>query len=547
MALSGVARGLVVLLLLLGSAGATRAPEPSLTDAAEARANLKDPRWRTTAAGPRTSPFEPPKANDHQFVTDAASMLDTGCVFRSAGPIRFNIEITRYVGELNPDGTLKDAAALVAAGLLSPTATLIMPGFDVDSGATPEPPTEPEIDRVFFNGEPIGTLSGENNAWKLNSFEIPIEKVKFAARAAPGSSPAPVLNEVRIDIDTANVPREVWCTSMDWGALSFKAMSPIVLVHGNNSNGGFFTRQGFTNHLQARQLLFDNSINMPTDTIAANGARLNGLIPGIVKSYGVDSIHLVVHSKGGLDSREYLANYQPAHEQDFQILSYTSLSTPHNGSVAADVLVEYSAAVAVTSKLEFSGFPDYIEEVISATSLDTGTGNLTTSFLAGFNAGNLSRLPSGTTFHTVAADADTNRNGQIDRSPDEYLQLRTESATLTALDATFFGEKKTRIAVDTVYQTLRSTASVTVTRTRNFFGKTVITLTSVPTPEPLGNDVLVTVPSGEAVGSLEPRVAHSRVFNGTEGRNHSNVADEGVARVVTPWIIEVERSRGDLQ
>lgn len=497
------------------------------------------------ATGPRTSPFDPPKENDHSFVTDAAPKLDTGCIFRSSGPIIFNVEITRHVGELNSNGTLKNASALVAAGLISPTATLIMPAFDVDSGAV-IPGINPERDRVSFNGEEVGFLTGENNEWKLTSFQIPIEKIKFAARGNNGSAPAPALNQVRIDIDTAN-SGEQWCTSIDWGSQTFKAMSPIVLIHGNNSDGGFFERQGFLGFLRSQNLLFDNSINNPTDFIANNGARLNDLIPGIVKSFGVDSVHFVVHSKGGLDSREYLAVYQPGHENEFTVLSYTSLSTPQNGSVLADLQVRRELAASVADDVEFSGFPTFTETLSKLAGLDNGTRNLTTGFLLGFNGSNLSRLPRTTVFNTVAADADTNGNAQIDSTPDEYAALRAESSTLDNLP--MFASRR---IVDTLYQILRNTSGVTISlRTESrFLGlgtRTIATLTAVPTSSAQENDTLVTTSSGRGVGTLAPRVLNSRTFNGAAGRNHSNVADGGVAATVVPWIISIERSRGDLK
>lgn len=51
------------------------------------------------ANGPRSSPFEPPEENDHTFVVDAAAGLDTGCTFRGGGPLEFDVEITRHLGE----------------------------------------------------------------------------------------------------------------------------------------------------------------------------------------------------------------------------------------------------------------------------------------------------------------------------------------------------------------------------------------------------------------------------------------------------------------
>ena len=495
-----------------------------------------------------TSPFEPPKADDITFVVDRGAGLDTGCTFRSGGPLTFDIKVTRFVGEVNADGTLKDASTLVANSIVSPTATLRMPGFDVDYDAIVPPPFNPERDRVVFNGQPVDFLRGVNDAWVMNSFEIPIERVKFPARGAVGSEPTPALNTVSIFIDTANTD-ELWCTAIDWATLSIKALSPVILIHGNNSDGGFYDRQGFTGVLRARKIPYDNSISMPTDTIAAHGALLDTLIPPIVKSFGVDSVHLVVHSKGGLDTREYLANYQAAHDGDFKVLSFTSLSTPHNGSVLADLKVEYEAAAAASNFVSFSGFPGFTGALARLVGLDTGTTNLTTGFVAGFNGGNVPKLPASVVFNTVAADADTNGNAAIDSTPDEYVDLRRESSALANVHSV--STATSRAIVDTMYQILRNTSSVTVAyTTRTVLGHTVwttATITSVPTASPLGNDTLVTIPSGQGVGSVQPRVTNTNVFSGAGGRNHSNVANGGVASTVLPWIFNVERTNGDLR
>ncbi len=190
---------LCLVLLLVGAKSAAHAQQKQSPPASSgaprnAATTLNAP--AVTASGPRTSPFNPPTGTDHSFFRDSGPKLDTGCIFRSQGPIFYSVEIERVAGELNADGTLKDAAALVAAGLLSPTAKLIMPAYDVDSSAS-FPGVAPERDQVFFNGEAVGFLAGVNNTWKLNTFEIPIAKVKFAQRGANGSSPTPGVNTVR--------------------------------------------------------------------------------------------------------------------------------------------------------------------------------------------------------------------------------------------------------------------------------------------------------------------------------------------------------------
>jgi len=49
----------------------------------------------------RSSPFDAPEANDTTFVVDNSPGLDTGCTFRSGGPLIFNIPVTRFVGDVS--------------------------------------------------------------------------------------------------------------------------------------------------------------------------------------------------------------------------------------------------------------------------------------------------------------------------------------------------------------------------------------------------------------------------------------------------------------
>ena len=525
------------------------------TDASERSGQKTSNLSVNAAAAVRSSPFDPPEDSDHSFSVDAGPGLDTGCSFRSDGPLVFNIEIKRYVGELNPDGTLRDAAALIAAGVISPKVKLFMPGFDVDSNAN-IPGIAPERDRISLNGEPIGFLDGENNQWVLNSFEVDVRKIKFASRGSNGSEPVGGVNQIRIDIDTANT-QEAWCTSVDWGVGSFRAMSPIILIHGNNSTGAFFATQGFTAGLDARKLVYDNSINMASGGgafIASNANDLNGRIPAIVRSYGAKTVHLVVHSKGGLDSRAYLANFQRRHQDEFKVISLTTLATPHNGSVLADLSIERleaSQQVGYTGSILYEGFPDYTRQLLAISQvmgIDDGRRNLTTGFVAGFNNRNLSRLDGlGVTFNTVTGDADLNSNGRIDRTPDEYAALRTESGLLRNAP-----DRTATFIVDSLYQILRKTRGVSVAyrdQCVTRFGpcRKIATVRSIDNAGLLGNDTLVTIPSGLGVGSIRSRTSNSQTFTGANGRNHSSIANRGIAQTVIPWLIDVDRRKGGLR
>jgi hypothetical protein len=289
---------------------------------------------------------------------------------------------------------------------------------------------------------------------------------------------------------------------------------------------------------------------MATDTVANHAWLLNTRIPAIAKSLGVSSVHLVAHSKGGLDVREYLALYQPNHDKEFKVLSYTTLSTPHNGSALADLLVQRDAAVESLAEREFVGFPSFTETILNQTATDIGTTNLTTAFTASLNASTVSAISPAIVFNTVAGDADLNGNGEIDRSPDEYREMRDESAALRALDATALGGTKTRLAMNVMYGILRTTESVSlrIERRSGLRGITTVAVVAAnPTVAPLGNDLLVSIPSGQGEGSVATRVANTHVFSGSDGRNHSSVANGGVAATVARWLFDIELKSGGLQ
>jgi pimeloyl-ACP methyl ester carboxylesterase len=528
------------------------------------------------------APYPPPNRSDTTFIVDQFRGLDTGCTFRGGGPLVFEIAVTRFVGETNADGTLKNLKTLIDNNVVKSHAILTMPAFDVDIDTpvppppNPEtPPINPEKDQVLFNGHHLGFLTGQNNTWYQNSFVVPIELIKFPARGSLGSTPTAAVNTITINIDTANAT-EAWCTSIDWAALTIQAMSPIILIHGNNSDPGFFDRRGFSSFLQFLKLPFDgcgddptrgglckNPIKLPTDDIPPNGLRLDSLIPPIVKSFGVDSVHLVAHSKGGLDAREYLASYQPAHDGDFKVLSLTTLSTPHNGSLLADILLQRTLYAGVSNKLNFVGFPEFTKLVSALVSLDKGKRSLATDRITQFNERNISDLPKDTIFNTVGADADGNCSGEVDRSPDEYGEIRAESHALAAVDAA--STSLSRKFVNAMYKNLRDTAHFTVRLNRDAFrfGTPVIaTLTAFPRRAPLGNDIEVALPSAHGLGAID--VASKANFIGAsedgkacvespgginivDNRNHGSVAGAGVASTVVPWIVKIEQTIGDLK
>ena len=517
--------------------------------------NCGQPLAPLSESGLTTSPIQPRKSNDTRFIENEGSGLDTGCTFRPGGPLVISLPVKRVVGETNSDGTLKFPMQMVASGVLSLTATLRFPAFDVDLEGAPGVP--PELDLILFNGVQIGSLSGSNQTWKLNEFQIPIELVRFGKRNSSGE-PTPGNNQITILIDQGSGSDVNWCTAVDWVELTFKAMSPVILVHGNGQKGTFFEKTGFESYLQSRFILFDHSIQLPKAPIGANGDRIDQQLPNIVASFGVDSIHMVAHSKGGLDSRSYLQVHQPSRNNQFKVLSLNTLGSPHDGTLLTDLLEARKAAAEMINaigRIEYINFPDFTRQMVFLVTFDDGLQALTTKKVAVFNAKNVAALPPDLVITAVGGDADKNENGQIDRQPDEYAGMRQFDLFLRTSD--LISSAPGRFAMDSVYQILRNTSQIKIECCRTEF--TFIPGTSIPVPRqvvtirgtPAGfvipNDILV--PGASAIGaeSIQPRSFRNLLYLAAEGRDHGTIADAGVAAQIVVWMVFVEQTRGDLK
>lgn len=317
-----------------------------------------------------SSDIAPDECNDSTFIADCTGGVDTGCTFRSGGPLVINLKVTRVVGDLNK---------LKANNLISPTANLKMPAFDVDFfGGGGQ--FNPERDRISFNGHvvPGEFLQGDDGVWRLNEFEIPIEWVNFPPDPGPGSTVTPADNTIQIDIDTAN-SQEVWCTSLDWVELHIQVVRPVVMAHGILSNGGTWDRSadGFSwvNKLNSLGVPNSNRLNMGRlDNIGNNAAKIASEVEASKRRWGVDKVNIVAHSKGGIDSREYV-------EGNDTVERLVQLGTPNAGSPLADfvqrILIQGGARFGLIGALA----PVLIETLAAPAAIQ-----LTTPYMAFYNA-----------------------------------------------------------------------------------------------------------------------------------------------------------------
>jgi hypothetical protein len=573
-----LARSMIVLVVAMTWNGRAKADDRTTPPPA-----LPDP---STVEGKNPSSIKPPPADDHHFVVNEGAALDGPCRFKAGGDLVIDIPVTRYAGPTDNNGNLADAVALVQNGYLGEYAQLQICAYDVEWSGRQFGIAE-EQDRVKFNdfdrleGEPFATsfLYGQNEKWQIKTFYVPIAKIKFpTAAGAGGNAPTAVVNTVRITLDEKSAAPGKWCTAIDWVALRIQLMSPIALVHGNDeglegAGGLIFTAPGtdannptrgqnYTSHLDAQKLLWSNDVDLtPEKPLSTNGKKLSAQLPRLAAQFGVDSIHVVAHSKGGLDTRYFLEHFHDP--KTLKIVSFATLSTPNDGSVLADILVARKSAAV--DEATFIGFPLYADAVAAAATLGVGHFDLQVTSVAAFATTNVpairKKLPDiekGILF-SVGADMDTNGNVVVDNTPDEYKEMRDESTTLREKYAETFtigpsGKERTRRVVNAVYQTLGSVATVTVARGfrpgRVWGGTMWVAITAAATPAFQGNDALVTIRSahGQAgTGAWRRLPGWALTFAGATAKNHSSVVGPASAGWVTPKQKAAERAIGDLK
>jgi hypothetical protein len=230
----------------------------------------------------------------------------------------------------------------------------------------------------------------------------------------------------------AQFTEESWNIS---ASLEVKAMYPTILITGCcGEDSGFWNQSGLaTASLKA---YFDNVLIPYSDrtttpykgiiggSIGAGAGVLNVQIPAIAKGFGVNWVHLVAHSKGGLNARALLA-VKWLQSSSIGVLSLTTLDTPHQGSVAADATEQFRMNAQFIDFGVIQGPP--LKEVMAsqiATDRQFGTlPDLTQESLKKFNGNAANHTPPPTTrvgtdvrplkTFALSSDADLDGNRSI--------------------------------------------------------------------------------------------------------------------------------------
>jgi hypothetical protein len=299
-----------------------------------------------TFTGPRTVP---------------RSSLTVGADF--GGP--FSIPVPRYIGPFGKTGgggrTLADyvklhrlgkytemsfaiantegiALALMVENAQSGGSWVPVMSYDPDGGAARTP--------VILPGAPSGATT---------SVDVYFPTEQLALAPSSGGTGANsfklVVHALGCDADSAAGPS----ATLSSATLDFFAEPPVVLVHGINDTQANCW-QDFAPFLTSAGFVADTAVDFSgladkgtscgginacghNGSVAEDVGRIQQRLARLAHDYGTTDVHLIGHSKGGLDLVNFLVSDYPAMKAagTLRVLSLQTLSSPHGGSVEADI------------------------------------------------------------------------------------------------------------------------------------------------------------------------------------------------------------------
>lgn len=135
---------------------------------------------------------------------------------------------------------------------------------------------------------------------------------------------------------------------------------PILFVHGvffrDNKYFNYWGRIPKTLEMRGAKIYYGE--HQSALAIADSAKELSARIKFIVERTGCEKVNIIAHSKGGLDCRYALANYDLAP----YVASLTTVNTPHRGCIFADKLIN-----AAPEKLK-----EYVSKVYNTTLKELG-------------------------------------------------------------------------------------------------------------------------------------------------------------------------------
>ncbi len=265
----------------------------------------------------------------------------------------FQIEQTVGSGQepdFSPQGEPIAISKLLINEVVSPAACMEVSG-SVGSGVSANVTV---VATIFVNGERWTqfTISRQLTGQRARNIQMPIRLLRFAIRSGQrGQPPSPGRNVVRAVFQVTNGAICNTCAvRLTLGKLTFTALAPYMLVHGRVSSPSWYSGD-FENAFRARGVGYkavgvasgekpDPVTNPVLDNISlpGSGRALRTHAEIMAREFGVKRVHVVAHSKGGLWSRAMIDSSNSGNPE-VGVYSITSITSPHRGSVLADIAV----------------------------------------------------------------------------------------------------------------------------------------------------------------------------------------------------------------
>lgn len=471
------------------------------------------------------------------------------------------IYVDRYIPGIKGNGTVKPLS--VTNGVVSPTARLRV------FAEASSPPAIKFNKTKYANG--IAAPGYGDNVFE---YTIDSADVKFPQeRGLSGARPIPSQNILKIKD-----------ASLRGYELSFDAMSPYILIHGKGATNEFWRGKnaagkkcwkGLADAFEKLDLPFDESISLsyfpPYDvsqaSVVAQAFELGAKPASIAKEFGTQHINFICHSKGGLDTRQWLIGVKPLAGADIIVGQFLTIDTPHRGSVIADYAVD-SAGLTVFELIQNTGVDvsaialelapaplfkaiGYLLDVISPTKyplLIIGPYVAKQQRKLGFSVDPQS--PATIDLRPRNADLFNNKNfpglalyNNSDSTKPSLLTIRAD-ADLDGDGTISSSEKQSAIKFDTfagmganiAYYALRDVREVFTSNAGYGGSKLIIEL---PTNKPQPNDFLVTF------NSAFPITFPGSPFNlaGTYKRDHGTITNDGIGYVLQADVLTVPKAK----
>lgn len=117
-----------------------------------------------------------------------------------------------------------------------------------------------------------------------------------------------------------------------------KLKYPLLMVHGmgfrDNRVIGYWGRIPKALEKCGAEVFFGGQDS--NGSIEGNAAQLKKTIEAVLRQTGAEKVNIIAHSKGGLEARYLISTMGMAGK----VASLTTISTPHNGSVTVDRLMD---------------------------------------------------------------------------------------------------------------------------------------------------------------------------------------------------------------